>query len=700
MNVWHWRKTLLQLGLWKTGLSGALAQRWPWAMWQGLRRYYQSLFGYQGIWTLGVRFLRVRSMAGKSMIVGSLMLIPASTLLWGAVRADVARGDVAQRHAEGAQAVQAVAGMARVLHATQVATVAYSLSEGAAPAMRETVRFFAAGHDALRQALVVWVPHSVVLRDAVHEMDSMVQELAALPLEQRHALTRSLVLNRYGWVLERVRPAMARVSGLRGLEGVGDSALSDSGHAVSALAQASMDNAVKAWRLASEVESSGAALHSLSLGLLRIQGAWERLETTASVASAEGRLGGTWLAQAEPVLRQLYTQSEAWIQAWPVNSAATDTSLWGKQVRQVRQQVLQTLVATQRLQTLAAPMEAALGVKLQADADQVGYEMRWFWWPMGLAMLLSLYLLGCSYRVIDGGLKALGRVVAEMGKGNFGWRPRPWGADEVGVALRHLGEAMEHMSALLSAVTLGASAVSHASRDIAQGNSGLSARTSEILGAIDNVSTKTQSFSQALDTAGQEIGLVASHVREMRADAQRTRKAMETLRKQMRVLQGMSSEIAKVIELVETVSYQTKLLSLNASVEAARAGAQGKGFAIVAQEVRALAKRSDDATKNIHKIVAASIEEIENGNVMTERATEAAMRTDDKIQSVSQTMEEVVRLTQMGLKRSQEVLVMAREVQESAKSSSVTVGQLVDASAALHEQGESLRRSLQHFVLQ
>ena len=149
---------------------------------------------------------------------------------------------------------------------------------------------------------------------------------------------------------------------------------------------------------------------------------------------------------------------------------------------------------------------------------------------------------------------------------------------------------------------------------------------------------------------------------------------------------------------MESVAYQTKLLSLNASIEAARAGSAGKGFAVVAQEVRLLAKRSEDAAHRIESIVRASVQDIEEGGLMTDRAVEAVRQTDEKVDAVNRIMDEIVRLTRDSLLESQDVVRISRDVEEAAQGNARLVDQLSDASAGLRDQGDTLKRSVQHFV--
>jgi methyl-accepting chemotaxis protein len=317
---------------------------------------------------------------------------------------------------------------------------------------------------------------------------------------------------------------------------------------------------------------------------------------------------------------------------------------------------------------------------------------------MALALMLCGYLMLVTYRVLNGGLNTLVRNLTSLGQGKLDIASVGWGRDEIGLALAALGTSAHKFSSLLEAVSQGVASVSQASKEVAAGNEGLSVRTEDMRSAIHNVGTKTRTFSSAMDDCGSKVGTAAEHVRTMRADAERSHKAMAGLRDSMRALQAKSREIAQVVSLVETVAYQTKLLSLNASVEAARAGVAGKGFAIVAQEVRALARRSEDAARKIHTIVNSSVNVIEDGTIMTARASDAVDHTGQSITAVDQIMTDIVRLTHTGVSESQEVLGIARNVEESAEGNARLVDQLSSASTSLRSQGDSLKRSVRHFV--
>ncbi|EHR69735.1 methyl-accepting chemotaxis protein [Burkholderiales bacterium JOSHI_001] len=658
---------------------------------------WRALTAHHGLWGPGVRLLRNMNLRGKATLVFLCILVPLVAALYDTVR-------TRKNTLSTVVASQGSLAQARALSALQLAT----------PPLVHAMRRTPAGSEARQRAEQEEAKRFDALAALVAEARDD-EPLLGSQFDQTARSRRSVLqqlaaqgdplpaLDAYDLETQALRSAIERAWLTTLGQSTADDYLNKSLRVVFALNLPDLLPTVLKLGTRSDRALRGEQPTQQAMAMLGMLGeARARLRQVAPALEglrSAGVLDNERIDQQMRQLNQLLDSSEL-VARRVLTPAAPGAEAAAMDPRAERE----ALAATAQAAALALTEMQFAGTQVlseRMEAVRVATRARTLFEGGALltCLLLCGYMLVCTFKVVAGGLQALCAQVDELGRGNLSIRPRGRGQDEVGQALTTLGEAVARMSSLFEAVTQGVSAVSHASREVANGNAGLSNRTGDVRGAIHNVAERAQSFSDAMDGCAHEVEQAAEHVRTMGGDAQRSRKAMAGLRDRMRALQGKSREIGRVVELMESVAYQTKLLSLNASVEAARAGPAGKGFAVVAQEVRALAQRSEDAARTIHQIISSSISEIEEGGLMTDRASEAVGRTDELIQTVNRIMADIVRLTRDGMTQSQEVLGITRQVEESVGGNARLVDQLSQASGALRTQGDNLKRSVQHFVL-
>jgi len=164
-------------------------------------------------------------------------------------------------------------------------------------------------------------------------------------------------------------------------------------------------------------------------------------------------------------------------------------------------------------------------------------------------------------------------------------------------------------------------------------------------------------------------------------------------------IEASSRQIAEIVTLMDGIAFQTNLLALNASVEAARAGEQGRGFAVVAGEVRQLASRSADASRQIKALVDASATKTRSG---TERVRAAGATMEEIVDSVKRVTDVLGEINAATREQSQgigQVNQAVADLDQATQQNAAMVGQTATAAEELRAQARRLAAAVGGFTL-
>ncbi len=150
-------------------------------------------------------------------------------------------------------------------------------------------------------------------------------------------------------------------------------------------------------------------------------------------------------------------------------------------------------------------------------------------------------------------------------------------------------------------------------KELGGGADELAGRTMRQAAAIEETSASLESFTTAMREYATQATSARKDVEEISGAAQRGGETMRSATDAMRKIEESTTEVTAILETIEAISFQTRLLSLNASVEAARAGEAGRGFSVVAEEIRTLANTTQEASRKIRDLVERSNADVGEG---------------------------------------------------------------------------------------
>jgi methyl-accepting chemotaxis protein len=255
-----------------------------------------------------------------------------------------------------------------------------------------------------------------------------------------------------------------------------------------------------------------------------------------------------------------------------------------------------------------------------------------------------------------------------------------------------INSALGHVSIASEAINTGANEIRAASDDLAQ-------RTEKQAASLAETTAAIQDLTGGVKSAADGAHRVTQSVQETQSEAERGAQVVAGAVEAMTAIQQSSSEIAKIIAVIDGIAFQTNLLALNAGVEAARAGDAGKGFAVVANEVRALAQRSADAANEIKTLISSSAKQVDEGVQLVGRTGEAFTTIVGRVTEIASLAQNISGLARTQTDNLEQVNSAVREMDMMTQHNAAMVEQSNAASCSLATQAGELASTVGGFKL-
>lgn len=239
--------------------------------------------------------------------------------------------------------------------------------------------------------------------------------------------------------------------------------------------------------------------------------------------------------------------------------------------------------------------------------------------------------------------------------------------------------------------------VHDASEQVSQGSADLSVRVQEQASALERTSGTMHAMAEAVQTNTRNAHKVADVAHHVHQQSQEGASVMEDTIHAMQAIRESSHKIADIVAIIDSIAFQTNLLALNAAVEAARAGEHGRGFAVVAGEVRALAQKSADASKQIRVLVDDSVQRVENGTHLAEKSGGVLNAIAQSVNQVASMIEDIAQASSAQSAGIQEVNKAIMQIDAMTQQNAALVEETNAAADSLNIEAMNLQRNMSFF---
>jgi methyl-accepting chemotaxis protein len=331
---------------------------------------------------------------------------------------------------------------------------------------------------------------------------------------------------------------------------------------------------------------------------------------------------------------------------------------------------------------------------------------------IGVALIIVGFLSAVIYRAIRDGFAQLSSNLTQVSHSlDFRIRAEVKSNDEVGHANRAFNQLLDKLQSSFKTLVEVANEVGSASKQLmetskqvstasaaqSEASANMAATVEEMTVSINHVAEQARATQAGAEAARTLVGNGSNTIRQTIDDIHQISAVVKESVESIRELEADSTQVGSVIGAIRDIADQTNLLALNAAIEAARAGEQGRGFAVVADEVRKLAERTAKATLEISSTISAMIDKsktateqmekagnlVDTGVSRADEANNAIAQIGDNVVKASSSISEISSAIQQQGVASNNIAMQVEQTAQMAEESSAAAGQTADSARHL-----------------
>ncbi|SHH60129.1 HAMP domain-containing methyl-accepting chemotaxis protein [Clostridium grantii] len=271
--------------------------------------------------------------------------------------------------------------------------------------------------------------------------------------------------------------------------------------------------------------------------------------------------------------------------------------------------------------------------------------------------------------------------------------------DEIGVLANEFKTMSVNLNMVISGINTASEEVATGSKQVSDSSLSLAQGATEQAASIKELTVSIEKIAIQTNINAKNANEVKSISEDVQKEVEEGYRLMKNMLKAMNEINESSSNISKIINVIDEIAFQTNILALNAAIEAAKAGQHGKGFALVAEEVRNLALRSSNAAKETTFLIEGSIKKVEDGTNIANTTSNALNNIVTKVKKSTKLVGNIAIASNEQAVEVQQISTSISEITEVVQSTSATSEQTAAASEELLEQSEVLKNQVSTFKL-